>query len=89
VTFLSPQEGREMTMYDSFIKNIEKKSGLSISEIREKDPCELRKYFEKKFGTKTRFVSEFPFIGRGNVLRDGIIDSDQINEEIDKLLKNA
>jgi hypothetical protein len=75
-----------MELYNSFIRNVEKRSGLTISEIGSKDPCEIRKYFEKKFGFKTIFYSAFSFIGRGNVLRDGICDNEKINNEIDKLL---
>jgi hypothetical protein len=79
--------GEKMSLYNSFIKNVEKKSGLTFSEIKSKDPSEIREHFEKRFNSKTIFSSEFPFIGRGNVLRDGIINHDQLNKEIDKILK--
>ncbi len=78
-----------MRYYDTFIKNIEKKSGLSLSEINSKDPCEIRKHFNKKFGFKLKILSEFPFIGRGNVLRDNLYSNEKINKEIDIILKTS
>jgi len=78
-----------MSVYNDFINNVEKKTGLSIVEIREKDPCEMRNVFEKRFNSKMTITSEFPFIGRGKVLRDGIISHDKINKEVDKILQDA
>ncbi len=66
--------------------NIEKKLNISIKEIQDLTPWELSKHIEKEKGAKLTFSSEFPFIGRGNVLRDGIISSEKINEDIDKVL---
>jgi len=61
---------------------------LAIKEINKKAPNEMREYFEKKFYSKMSFTSEFPYIGRGNVLRDGLMSNEQIDSEIDKLLKD-
>ena len=70
-------------------KNVEKVVGLSVEEIRKFSPSELRRYLEKKNKKKFHFTSEFPVIGRGNVLRDNIITSEEINKEIDKLLARS
>lgn len=78
---------KAMDYYNLFIKNVEKKSGLKMSEIRSKDPCEIRKHFDNKFGFKMKIFSEFPYIGCGNVLRDNIYNNKEINKEIDKLIK--
>lgn len=65
----------------------EKKTGLSSSDIQAYSPEEFRKYLEKKSGAKFRFVSEFPFIGRGNVLREKIASTQMIDSEIERILK--
>jgi len=67
-------------------KIIEKKVGLSIDEIREMSPTDFSNFIKQKKHKKLSFSSEFPFIGRGNVLRKGIISSDEINKEVDKLI---
>ena len=70
-------------------KNVEKITGLSAEEIRKYSPGELRRYFEKRNKKKLFFTTEFPVIGRGNVLRDSIITSEEINKEIDKILARS
>ena len=70
-------------------KNAEKAVGLSVEDIRRYSPGELRLHLEKKNKKKLSFTTEFPVIGRGNVLRDGIISSEEINKDIDKILANS
>jgi len=70
-------------------KNAEKVIGLSAEEIRKYSPGELRRYLEKRNRKKLFFTTEFPVIGRGNVLRDSIITSEKINKEIDKILARS
>jgi len=67
-------------------KNVEKAVGLSAEEIRKYSPGELRRFLEEKNKKKFSFISVFPVIGRGNVLRDSIITTEEINREIDKIL---
>lgn len=71
---------------DSFFSIIQKNVGLSLSDIKRLNPTEINDYIESKNKKKTKITTEFPFIGRGNVLRDGIITHDKINQEIDKIL---
>jgi hypothetical protein len=75
-----------MTSFSKIEQNVESLTGLSVDKIRWYSPDELRKYFETRNDSKLTFTSEFPAIGRGNVLREGIIDSDTINNDIDKIL---
>jgi hypothetical protein len=70
-------------------KNAEKVVGLSVEEIRKYSPNELRHFLENKNKKKLFFMTEFPVIGRGNVLRDSIITSKEINKEIDKILARS
>jgi len=66
--------------------NIAKKIGLTIEEIRYENPTEIALIIEQKQNKKLSFSSEFPFIGRGNILRDGIVTSQNINKDIDRIL---
>jgi len=70
-------------------KNIAALIGLPIETIRMYSPSELRLYLEKKNKRKFSFTTEFPVIGRGNVLRDNIITSEEINKDIDKILAHS
>jgi len=54
-------------------RNVESLVGLPVETIRKFSPGKLREYLEKKNKRKFSFSSEFPVIGRGNVLRDNII----------------
>lgn len=65
---------------------ISEMTGLSISEIKMYSPERLRAHLERRAEKKFSFVSEFPSIGRGNVLRDNIASTERINKEIDKIL---
>jgi len=70
-------------------KNVENLIGLSAETIRKYSPDELRRHLEKKNKRKFSFTTEFPIIGRGNVLRDGIKTSEEINRDIDKILVHS
>lgn len=65
---------------------IARKVGLSIEQLRQTNPVDIAKRIEQRTHKKLTFSSQFPFIGRGNVLRDGVITSDQINKDIDRIL---
>jgi len=67
-------------------KNVENLIGLSAETIRKYSPDELRHHLEKKNKRKFSFTTEFPIIGRGNILRDGIKTSEEINKDIDRIL---
>ena len=75
--------------FSAIEKNVEKLVGLSAEDIRNYSPDELRRFLEKKNKRKFSFTTEFPVIGRGNVLRDGIITSEEINKDIDKILAHS
>ena len=75
-----------MKSFDKIMSGIERKTGLTSSEIKNTSPGDLRDYLTRKMHRPFSVTTEFPKIGRGNVLRDGIISSSQINREIDKIL---
>ena len=70
-------------------KNAESLIGLSAETIRKYSPDKLRHHLESKNKRKFSFTSEFPVIGRGNVLRDGIKTTEEINKDIDKILEHS
>jgi len=70
-------------------RNAEVLVGLSAETIRQYSPGKLRAYLEKKNKRKFSFLSEFPAIGRGSVLRDNIVTSEKINKDIDKILAHS
>jgi len=70
-------------------KNVENLIGLSANTIREYSPSKLRLHLENKNKCKISFTTEFPVIGRGNVLRDGIKTSEEINKDIDRILAHS
>jgi len=72
-----------------FGKNVERMTGLNLKEIRAFSPEKMRSHIENRSRKQILFVSEFPFIGRGNVLRDNLISRCEINKEIDLILSRA
>jgi hypothetical protein len=72
--------------FDLLNKNIESAVGMSIDEIKSISPEDYRAFMERKNNSKMRYSSEFPSIGRGNILREDLIDGDALNAEIDELL---
>lgn len=75
-----------MTLLEKVVANVAKKTGLTPDEIKKKSPEAIRDYLTKKTGKSFTVTTEFPSIGRGNVLRDGITTSSQINRDIDRIL---
>ena len=70
-------------------KNAENLVGLSAETIRKYSPWELRSYLENKNKRSLSFTTEFPTIGRGNVLRDSFKTSKEINKDVDKILARS
>ena len=75
-----------MKLSASLEHSIAEKVGLSIQEIHQKSPEEIAACIESKTKRKLTFSTQFPFIGRGNVLRDGVRTSDEINKDLDRIL---
>jgi hypothetical protein len=70
-------------------KNVENLVGLSAAVIRKYSPDELRSHLVDKNKRKFTFTTKFPVIGRGNVLRDSIRTSEEINRDIDRILAHS
>ena len=74
-------------LFSSVEKHAEKQTGLTAAQIRAFSPEEFRHYLEKKNKKPLSFNSEFPVIGRGNVLRDDLVYQTVLDSEIDKILR--
>lgn len=75
-----------MTNRERLLANISRKTGLTVAQIQDMSPDAMRTYLTKKTHKPFKIISMFPLIGRGNVLRDGIVDTVTINKRIDKRL---
>ena len=69
------------------VKHIEVVTGLTLAQLRDFSPEKFREFIEHKKKKRLTFLSEFPTIGRGNVLRNSLLSSQEINSEIDAILK--
>jgi len=65
---------------------IEHETGKSIYELQEQTLSERRREVEEKHGTMT-FTVNFPFIGRGNPLREKILSHAIIERRTVRALK--
>ena len=66
---------------------VERMTGMKAEQLRRQTITEGRLAAEKKAGRPMQFRSEWPFVGRGNVLRDRILTRDEINRSLDKALR--
>lgn len=72
-----------------FERAIELALGEPVESIRNKTVDEKRCEIEKKKKRHMKFRSYFPFIGRGNVLRDKVVDHEQAEKDFRDALKNV
>jgi hypothetical protein len=66
---------------------IESLTGEKVESLREHSISEYRKIGELKRSKTLRFVSSFPMIGRGNVLRDRVISHAGVEKKLDEALR--
>lgn len=71
---------------NQLLASIAKKAGLTPERIMSASPGELREHLTKKTGKRFKINNNFPWIGRGNVLRDSLMDSETINKSVDEIL---
>lgn len=71
----------------SLEKTVTSMTGEKPSELRRQPLDERRKFLEARNKSPMRFLSKFPFIGRGNVLRDKIVSGAEVNALLDKALQ--
>ena len=64
---------------------VERATGEKIDDLRRTPIDDRRRMIERRTRRPFRFTTAFPFIGRGNVLRDRILS----HEEVETALRNA
>jgi hypothetical protein len=67
---------------------VRKATGETADALRARTIEETRRVAEKRHGYRTRFISWFPFIGRGNVLRDCTISHEGVEAALDDALRD-
>jgi len=75
-----------MSTLKNLEKTVEKVTGEKADILRTRTIDETRIRLEQK-GVKIKFFSAFPFIGRGNVQRDNVLSSSEINKMVDAAIK--
>lgn len=74
-------------MNPSLVRAIEETTGESIETLRRVPLDEQRKKIEKKTGWRLVITNNFPFIGRGNVMRDETVSHPEIEKQLDEVLR--
>jgi hypothetical protein len=65
----------------TFEKAVEQMTGETIENLRRTPIDERREALEKASGKPTHFVSRFPLIGRGNVLRKRLVSREKVEKD--------
>lgn len=68
-------------------KTVERITNISVSDLRKRTLTEQRDAAEQKGRGEMRFVTRYPTIGRGNIIRERSISHANIEEMIDRELK--
>lgn len=58
-------------------RTIAESTGHSVEYLKDTPLDELRRNAEQKRGRPLKFVSVFPWIGRGNVMRDRLVSHEE------------
>jgi len=86
-TCQAPISEPERTILCRLEATVEGVTGQTVRELRDQSLTELRRKTEQKNKTKLRFRSCFPLIGRGNVMRDKLVDHKSVEEQLQEALK--
>lgn len=78
-----------LKMRQTFLQIIENYIGLPIDKIQNLTIDEQRENTEKKTGKTMSFISLFPFIGRGNVLRDRTTSRQKIEKDFERAIHDC
>ena len=68
-------------------RTVERITHTSVSELRNRSLEDQRVSIEQKHRHPMRFVSRYPTIGRGNIMRDRTKSHAEIEEIVDQVLK--
>ncbi len=74
-------------MLSDLERAIEKRVGKSVEEMRSTTFDEARRQYDSTHHHPTRFISFFPFIGRGHAMRDRLLSREDIEDGVDEALE--
>jgi hypothetical protein len=84
---VTQQHMTDDTIQHRFEQSIESRVGRQITWLRDTPIDTQRREVEGKFGSPLTITSRFPFIGRGNVLRDHIVSHAEVEKTLDAALR--
>lgn len=67
---------------------VERATGENVDVLRARPISDTRRIAEQRRGRPFQIISRFPFIGRGNVMRDRILSHERVEAELDRALRN-
>lgn len=73
----------------SLEKVVERDTGEKADDLRSQPLDEFRIKMERAHNRVMHFVSKFPFIGRGNIMREKIVDHATVNRMLDAAIRDA
>jgi hypothetical protein len=74
-------------MATGFERTVEISLGEPIEQVRNMTISDRRDAREKNSGKRVRFSSYFPLVGRGNVLRDRVVNHEDAESALRKALR--
>ena len=84
---MTTQTADERTVLSRVEKTVERITHTSVSELRNRSLEDQRTRVEHKHGHSMRFVSRYPTIGRGNIMRDRTKSHTEIDAIVDQALR--
>ena len=81
---VAPDKDETMVEKSDFERASERSTGEDIDYLRNTSVEDKRRKLEKKFGRPMRFVSRWPLIGRGSIIRKTVS-----HEEVERRLRKA
>lgn len=70
-------------------KIVERDTGERAEDLRAQPLDEFRVKIERAHKRVLHFVSKFPFLGRGNVMRDKIVDHATVDRMLDAAVRGT
>jgi phosphoribosylformylglycinamidine (FGAM) synthase-like amidotransferase family enzyme len=78
-----------LPLSETIVRAIESEMGKTIREVQEQTLSDRRREVEANHkGRRMMFSINFPFIGRGNVLRDRVLSHEEIDKQFNEALKD-
>ena len=84
---MTTQTANERTVLSRVEKTVERITHTTVSELRNRSLEDQRARVENKHGHPIRFVTRYPTIGRGNIMRDRTKSHTEINSIVDHALR--